>query len=310
MSNQVLVNAFFDDIDLHIKNELSSAREKIYICVAWINFQSYQEILYKKILEGLDVKIVCNGDSINHKNLCNLHPLLMNHISLIKNPIPRSFIHHKFCIIDDSTLINGSHNWSNAAFYHYENITIIKNDYVTINRYKHEFYDLLELISEPKYAHFPKITKNTSVFVLGMISEPYGDYGVCNLQNWIVDLNSKICIKTNEQQVSNFYDIISTGIDDDGYHNDGYVKSKEAYQEEFDQTRKQMKLIKKFFNEKRLNVHAIGRAVKKQEHKYGEEESLIEIIWVDVYFRKVVPHSITPFGNFETVFTEAYFAGN
>lgn len=309
MSTQVSVNAYFDNIDHHIKNELRSAREKIYICVAWINFQSYQEILFKKILEGLDVKILCNGDFINHKNLSNLHPSLLNRISLIKNPIPRTLIHHKFCIIDDSTLINGSHNWSNAAFYHYENITIIKNDYVTINRYKHEFYDLLQLISETKYAHFPKINKNTSEFILGMISEPYGDYGICNLQNWRVDLNSRICNRLNGQHMPNFYDIISTGIDDDGYQDYGYVKSKEDYQEEFNQTRKQMNLIKTFFNENRLNVHAIGRAVKNQEHKYDEEESSIEIIWVDVYYRKVVPDSITPYGDFETVFNEAYFAG-
>jgi tetratricopeptide (TPR) repeat protein len=55
--------------------------------------------------------------------------------------------HHKFCIIDNETLITGSYNWSNNAKNNDENILIMvateDDDYNVINEYSIQFQDLL-----------------------------------------------------------------------------------------------------------------------------------------------------------------------
>lgn len=311
MREQVTVDSHFTDISYEIKRELRNAKESIWICVAWISFRAYQDILLQKIVEGVDVQILCNGDYINHKNLNHIvHPLLLDKILLVRNPIPNALVHHKFCIIDDSTLINGSFNWSDAAYYHYENLTVIKNDYKSVNKFKHEFRDLYLMAYQSNLgASFPKINKKTSTFILGMISEPHGIYENVTLQQWYVDLSTNRCRRMGSIDIQHFYNQISTGLPDNDDNDFGYFESKEYYIEVFNRERNQINVIQEFFDIRQNKVHAIGRAIKTQDHNYDDEEPLIDIIWSDVRYRKIVPDTINIDGDFDTVFDESYFAG-
>lgn len=126
MKNTVTINAYFDDIEFEIKRELRKAKEKSGFVSPGLAFVLIKNFFWK-IDEGVEVHILCNGDSINFKNLDKIvHERLLSSILLVRNPIPCALIHHKFCIIDDSTIITGSFNWSNTAYYHYENVTVIK----------------------------------------------------------------------------------------------------------------------------------------------------------------------------------------
>ncbi|MCX8302151.1 phospholipase D-like domain-containing protein [Enterobacter pseudoroggenkampii] len=312
MKKEITVNTYFNDIDYEIKKILRGAKERIWICVAWISFRSYQDLLLKKINEGVEVHILCNGDTINYKNLSGIvNYQLLNKVHLLRNPISTALIHHKFCIIDDSTIITGSFNWSNAAFYHYENIVVIKNDYVAVNKFKHEFCDLLYMAQQANNGiTFPKVRKSTSTFILGMISESHGIYENVILQQWEVDLKSRTCERLHSIEVQHFYNQISTGLDD--FDDDGfdYKSSKEYYMEAFNRIRKQIIEIQDFFNFKNVNVHAVGRAIKTMESKYDDEEASIAIVWKDVRYRKIVPDNIYVDGDFEMVFDESYYAGN
>jgi hypothetical protein len=42
--------------------------------------------------------------------------------------LQKPFLHHKFCIIDNTVIINGSYNWSYAARSNEENITILSRE--------------------------------------------------------------------------------------------------------------------------------------------------------------------------------------
>lgn len=305
MNNKITVNSHFTDINVAITRELRNAKERIWICVAWVTFKAYEKLLLEKISQGIEVKVLCNSDFINYRGTKDINPSLLKRVKFVRNPINGKLVHHKFCIIDDSILINGSFNWSLSAQYHYENILIIKNDYKTINKYKHEFCDLDYMaIQSSLNIEFPKVTRNTSKFTLGMISESHGIYENVTLQQWDVDLNSDICHKLGSIDIHHFNYITSTGLEDIDDDN-----SKEFYIEQFNRERTKMDDIQKYFEIKGIKVHAIGRAVKSQEWKYDDEEPLIHITWVDVRFRKVVPDVIYVNGGFETVFDEAYFAG-
>ena len=57
-------------------------------------------------------------------------------------------MHHKFCIIDDSILINGSYNWTNRAKNNLENILIFKNSNTAIiEEFKYNF-DYIKYVSK------------------------------------------------------------------------------------------------------------------------------------------------------------------
>lgn len=140
-----------DDIDVHfsdilrfIQNELSLAERHIKIAVSW--FTNYD--LFKQIRElaqkGLEIHLIINNDSVNNGGYClDFNELIKAgvHISLVEYP---HLIHHKFSIIDNKVVINGSYNWTRFSRKNYENIMVFRNnDYVT-QSFNEEFENLLK----------------------------------------------------------------------------------------------------------------------------------------------------------------------
>lgn len=306
--SHIIIDSYFDDLEHKIKNELRYAKERIWICVAWINIPSYQEILLRKQDEGVEILILCNDDFKNTRNHNKISTLLHNKIYYVRNPINFTLMHHKFCIIDDSVLINGSFNWSKTAYYHYENIMVTRNDFSNIMKFKHEFCDLLYMAQQQKYgAHLTPVSKTTTRFNLGMISEPHGHYENVTLQKWEVDLSNYQCYRLGSVDAHHFYNSISTGLHED--YDDSYIKTKYDYNDDFERIRHQMDTVQNYFDQRYDKVNAIGRAIKYQNSKYEDEESEIEILWIDIRFRKVVPRILDLSGDLERVFDEAWFAG-
>lgn len=132
------------DILRFLQNELSLAERIIKIAVSW--FTNYA--LFKQIKElahnGLDIHLIINNDSVNNGGYClNFNELIQAgvHISLVEYP---HLIHHKFCIIDNKIVINGSYNWTRFSEKNYENIMIFRdNDYVT-QSFDEEFEKILK----------------------------------------------------------------------------------------------------------------------------------------------------------------------
>lgn len=132
------------DILRHLQNELSIAEHSIKIAVSW--FTNYA--LFKQIKEfaqkGLDIQLIINNDSVNNGGYClEFNELIESgvHISLVEYP---HLIHHKFCIIDNKIVINGSYNWTRFSRNNYENIMIFRNnDYVT-SCFSEEFNKILQ----------------------------------------------------------------------------------------------------------------------------------------------------------------------
>ena len=56
-------------------------------------------------------------------------------------------MHHKFCVIDNHTVITGSYNWTIAAESHHENIVIISNCSSLAEQYINEYNEIVGLVS-------------------------------------------------------------------------------------------------------------------------------------------------------------------
>lgn len=140
----VEVDVHCTDILRHLQNELSIAERSVKVAVSW--FTNYA--LFKQIKEhaqkGLDIQLIINNDSVNNGGYCLDFNELINagvHINLVEYP---HLVHHKFCIIDNRVVINGSYNWTRFSGNNYENIMIFReNDYVT-SSFNEEFEIMLQ----------------------------------------------------------------------------------------------------------------------------------------------------------------------
>lgn len=140
-SVQVIFN---EDIQNQLQSVLTLAKKSLKIAVSW--FTNYS--LFKQVKEiaasGVNVQLITNNDLTNNGGYClNLNELIQAgvEVSLIEYP---HLLHHKFCIIDDNIVVNGSYNWTRFSAKNYENITIIRNDFDAIDAFADEFDKLLQ----------------------------------------------------------------------------------------------------------------------------------------------------------------------
>lgn len=117
--------AYFQNIRKHIKEELSTATQSIYVAVAWFTDRHLFKILCDKAKEGLNVQLIVMDDAITRNCSINYHELVSLGGKLYQiNDSYGTLMHNKFCIIDEKTIITGSYNWSMKAASNHENITI------------------------------------------------------------------------------------------------------------------------------------------------------------------------------------------
>lgn len=138
-------DVYFDGIRDKIINEIKKAKESIYIAVAWFTNHYFLEALYTKVEEGVHVELMILNDYINNwvEGLD-----FQKFIDLGKNKGNSNFyfcgvdniMHHKFCIIDEQILFNGSYNWTYYAEHrNHENCMIFRNNLNLVEKFKLEF---------------------------------------------------------------------------------------------------------------------------------------------------------------------------
>ena len=122
--------AYFDDIQDAIVKHLLDAKQSIKIAMAWFTnpviFNTLLKICKRK--EDLAVTLLINNDLINNRpNGLPFDKLIQAGMEL-HIAEPPTLIHHKFCIIDDQVVIDGSYNWTILAEKNNdENIVVIRN---------------------------------------------------------------------------------------------------------------------------------------------------------------------------------------
>ena len=62
----MITQAYFEDIQHHIKYELEKAKNSIYIAVAWFTDNELFDILCQKADKGVSVELMLMDDEINN----------------------------------------------------------------------------------------------------------------------------------------------------------------------------------------------------------------------------------------------------
>lgn len=140
------MDAFFDDIEDHIINELRAASERILVAAAWFTNQRLALALIERRRKYVDVEVLVDDNLANRKS--SALKMLSNAIvsvSFIKNlAADRALMHNKFAVIDNQRVITGSYNWTVNANTNDENIVIFTDD-LNATYYIHEFRRLVHL---------------------------------------------------------------------------------------------------------------------------------------------------------------------
>jgi len=153
------ISSFFKNINTVLSQELVNANSQIKIAVAWFTNTQLFDILCKKLEEKVNVQLIIINDFINNNGIDN--PDWQKFIDLggvFYFGNSEHLMHHKFCIIDNKTLINGSYNWTYfAENKNHENIIIIKENQDVIENFTNEFNKIKDSLVHIKTIEKPEI---------------------------------------------------------------------------------------------------------------------------------------------------------
>ena len=155
--------AVFENISQRIQKELANSQKSIFIAVAWFTNNKLFEELIKKAKEGCVVSLIISDDSINQNSSIDYQRLNINKSKCFligKKSI--EVMHNKFCVIDYSTVITGSYNWSYKAEINFENIIITNDDTILAKQFITEFEKIRNL-------YYPNYDKGEAIFPLTKI---------------------------------------------------------------------------------------------------------------------------------------------
>lgn len=137
---EVSQEILFENIRNQIIEEIRAAKYMIWISVAWFtDTVLYQELLKKK-QQGLVIEIALDDCDRNHNAEFILDDDFPVHWITVQSYY-QNIMHEKFCIIDLYTAIHGTFNWTKAANYNKEHISIDKN-HATASAFADEFMKL------------------------------------------------------------------------------------------------------------------------------------------------------------------------
>lgn len=120
--------AHFTNIKEVIIENLSNASESIYTAVAWVTDSELIKLLEQKKKEGISINLLLVKDQINEYQKDRIDKLQERGAAIywLSEQEEDKLMHHKFCVIDKSTVLMGSYNWSKkAATKNYEDMTVI-----------------------------------------------------------------------------------------------------------------------------------------------------------------------------------------
>ncbi len=138
---------YFENISASISEKLSVASRSIRVAIAWFTDKQLFEILLQKVSEELDVIVIIRNDVINlGQSGLAWQKLIDAGGTLYFSPDSPS-LHHKFCLIDDDTLLSGSYNWTYGAQRNRENVLFTEQKEV-VRAFHKEFGLLLDSARE------------------------------------------------------------------------------------------------------------------------------------------------------------------
>ena len=138
--------AVFENIAERIQQEISQAQKSIFIAVAWFTNKNLFNALVNKSKNGCTVSLIISNDSINLNSYIDYDQLITDKSRVYKiGNGDTELMHNKFCVIDYTTVITGSYNWSYKAENNFENIVITYEDLSLAEQFVKQFQQIKQL---------------------------------------------------------------------------------------------------------------------------------------------------------------------
>ena len=132
--------AIFENIAGQIQQEIDKAQHSVFIAVAWFTNKTLFNALLSRAKNGCRVSLIISNDEINSNSSIDFGLLNTNGSVVYKIGDGDSVLmHNKFCVIDHSTIITGSYNWSYKAESNFENVVITRKDTMLAEQFIAEF---------------------------------------------------------------------------------------------------------------------------------------------------------------------------
>ncbi|MHB1453343.1 MAG: phospholipase D-like domain-containing protein [Saccharofermentanales bacterium] len=140
VDEEISQEILFEGIQQQIIEEIRSAKYLIWIAMAWFTDPVLFKELLKKKAQGVTIEIVMDDNEKNRNAEFDLSTSFPTHWVRIES-LYKNIMHEKFCIIDLNTVIHGTFNWTKAANYNKETISIDRNR-ITAEAFADEFMKL------------------------------------------------------------------------------------------------------------------------------------------------------------------------
>lgn len=145
VSGEIKIETYFSNLESITVQYINSAERSIHICMSWFTNYNIFKALKNKLCEGLDICLITNNDEINNGGYClNLNELIENGIRLHLAEYPE-YLNHKFCIVDEKTVLTGSYNWTFFSENRNRESLVIIKDANAVNSFSLEMNTCQEL---------------------------------------------------------------------------------------------------------------------------------------------------------------------
>ncbi len=159
----MLTEAVFENIAQRIQQEISKAQKSVFIAVAWFTNKNLFNELVNKARNGCTVSLIISNDNINLNSSIDFDQLAIGKSKVYKvGNGDTELMHNKFCIIDFSTVITGSYNWSYKAESNFENVIITSIDTTLAEQFISEFNSI-------RRQYYPDVINEEIIFPLNKI---------------------------------------------------------------------------------------------------------------------------------------------
>eukprot|EP01025_Chloroclados_australasicus_P026660 TRINITY_DN26477_c0_g1_i1.p2 TRINITY_DN26477_c0_g1~~TRINITY_DN26477_c0_g1_i1.p2 ORF type:complete len:189 (+),score=18.27 TRINITY_DN26477_c0_g1_i1:150-716(+) len=122
---------------VHLIKLLLHARQSIDVCVFTITCNDIAQALKQAHKDGVHVRIITDDDQATTQG-SDAVDLKKGGIQVKTDDSPYH-MHHKFCIIDGKTLVNGSFNWTRQAVLHNQENIVFVEDQRLIRPFRQKF---------------------------------------------------------------------------------------------------------------------------------------------------------------------------
>jgi hypothetical protein len=207
--------AVFENIAERIQQEISKAQKSVFIAVAWFTNKNIFNELVNKARNHCVVSLIVSKDIINLTSSIDFEQLITGNSKVYKIGNGNTeLINNNFCVIDYSTVITGSYDWSHEVESDFENVIITSNDTILADQFISKFNIIRKQYYSDKIKEeivFPlsKIVKRLEILKNYILLEDVEELKKENLKLKEYDFNSDLLEIINDVRNEEFASAIN-----------------------------------------------------------------------------------------------------